>query len=498
MVRLSGKTVLCIFSALFVLSCSPQDNPGPVPDPKPDPVEKHEATLYTTLANQKQLFEKSTVSFGASGIEAENKITLDKSTRYQEMIGFGPALTGASCYNILQMSQEDRSALLKELFDPEEGLGISLVRVSIGSSDFSVNKDFTWCDEKGIEHFAMPEEDRDYLIPLLKEVYKVNSKLQIIGSPWTCPLWMKRVSVNDDSDFVQTDKTMSQWAGGSLKPSCYSDYAEYFVKWIHAMQSEGFRIYAVTVQNEPYNRYNTASLYMTWQEQRDFVRDALGPAFVDAGLSTKIICYDHNYDGFNYPLNIYKDTEASKYISGAAWHDYGGKLSDIDEVVSQFPDKETYFTEASIGEWNYGFAGKLISDMQSIFMGTMERGCKGITLWNLALDEKNGPFRHHGCATCYGAITISSVDHKVIDRLSHYYDIGHCSKVIKPGAVRIATKGNEIRNLYCQAFLNPDGSYGVIFLNKMLTGEDLEVVLDDGEHSICCKVPSYSLVSVIW
>lgn len=498
----------CRISALisglaFILSCTPQaqpdPEPSPVPEPEPEPVVNVEATVYTTLANQNQLLEESKVRLEAPGMETGHRITIDKNTRYQEIVGFGPALTGASCYNILKMSPEDRAALLEELFDTEKGLGISMVRVSIGSSDFSVNKDFTWCDEKGIENFSVPVEDALYLIPILKEVYKINPNLQILASPWTCPLWMKRMSVNDDSDFVYSgDPNVSSWAGGSLKPSCYDDYAKYFVLWIQAMQKEGFNIYGITVQNEPLNAGNTASVYMTWQEQRDFIKQSLGPAFAEAGLATKIICYDHNYNGYNYPINIFNDKEAAKYVAGSAWHDYNGTLADMDNIVTAAPDKEIYFTEASIGRWNYSFAGKLISDMSNIFMGTMERGCKGVTLWNLALDENNGPYRHHGCYTCYGAITISSTTHKVVERLSHYYDIAHCTKVVKNGAVRIGTRGNDITNLSCQAFMNPDGSYGVLLLNKSIKGESQTVVLDNGVHSIKCEVPLRSVVSVIW
>lgn len=499
-------TVVSLFScAAIVLSCTPQIQPDSTPEAEPEntpeaePPVIAEATFYTTLANQTKIFEESKVLLDSSNNGTGKRITIDKNTRYQEIVGFGPALTGASCYNILQMSQEDRTALLEELFDTEKGLGISLVRVSIGSSDFSVNEDFTWCDEKGIEHFAVPKEDELYLIPLLKEVYKINPNLQILASPWTCPLWMKRMSATDNSDFVYSgDPGRSSWSGGSLKPSCYDDYAKYFVMWIQAMQKEGFNIYGITVQNEPYNAYNTASVYMTWQEQRDFIKSALGPAFAEAGLATKIICYDHNYDGFKYPINIFNDKEAAKFVAGSAWHDYGGKLSDLDNVVAAAPDKEIYFTEASIGEWNYSFSGKLIADMGNIFMGTMERGCKGVTLWNLALDENNGPYRHHGCHTCYGAITISSTTHKVVERLSHYYDIAHCTKVVKNGAVRIGTIGNDVPNLFCQAFLNPDGSYGVLLLNKSIRGEEATIVLDNGIHSVTCQVPVYSVVSVIW
>ena len=154
---------------------------------------------------------------------------------------------------------------------------------------------------------------------------------------------MKRRSVTDGSDWYS-------WTSGSLRPAYYPDYARYFVKWIQAMQAEGIGIDAVTVQNEPLNHGNSMSLYMTWAEQRDFIKTALGPAFERGGTQTKILVFDHNYnydnqaDQKNYPLRIYADPEASKYVAGSAWHNYGGSVTELDNIVRNAPDKEIYFT----------------------------------------------------------------------------------------------------------------------------------------------------------
>lgn len=455
------------------------------------------AVSYVTTADGKSLFVGNSEPFQTvpDPSAADFKVVIDPSSAYQTIDGFGAALTGASCYNLLKMKQEDRTAFLKELFDPDEGLGFSLIRVSIGASDFSVDDEFTWCDTQGLENFAVHKEDRDYLFPILHEVYAINPDVKIIASPWSAPRWMKRRSVSDDSDFYS-------WTSGSLKPSCYGDYARYFVKWIQTMEAEGFDIYAMTIQNEPLNHGNSMSMYMTWQEQRDFIKTALGPAFREAGISTRILVFDHNYnydniaDQNNYPLNIYADPEAAEYVAGSAWHNYGGSVGTLAGIRHAAPDKDIYFTEASIGTWNYSFGDCLINDFKSIFIQTMANWNRGVTLWNLVLDENGGPYRPGGCSTCYGAVTVLSSSGAVKDRKSHYYDLAHASKVIRPGAVRIDASGYAPSGVTYLAFRNPDGSRAVIMVNE--GGESRKIVFDDGTRVISTAIPARAVKSLIW
>ena len=270
------------------------------------------------------------------------------------------------------------------------------------------------------------------------------------------------------------------------------------------MEQRGYPIYAVTLQNEPLNRGNSMSLYMSWQDQRDFIKQGIGPAFQKAGLTTKVLVFDHNYNYDNissqkdYPVHIFEDPEASAYVAGSAWHNYGGSPSVLDAVHAAWPDKEIYFTEASIGTWNYSFGNCLINDFRDIFMGTLGRYGKGVTLWNLMLDDKGRPNRPGGCTTCFGAVAISSSDysHKGITRNSHYYNVAHCSKVIKPGAVRLGTTGKGTDALSLQWYRNPDGSYAVLLLNEGSSDGIVNLVTD--KHSIACKVPPRAIQSVIW
>lgn len=492
---------ICAFLAMaFMMSCScdsknsPQ-TPDPTPEPTPTPQPAVEgAYSYTTTADKSSLFAEKTISFGKTASMSPYAVRFTDDT-YQTIDGFGAALTVASCYNILKMPQDKREAFLKQMFDTKTGIGSSLIRVCIGGSDFSIER-FTWCDTKGIENFAPAEYDLKYVIPVLKEIKKINPALKIIGSPWTAPRWMKK-AVNSDVDWYS-------WTGGTLKPSCYQDYAEYFVKWIQYMKSQGLDIYAVTPQNEPLNAGNSMSMVMHWDVARDFIKTALGPAFKKAGLDTKILVFDHNYnydnmsDQAQYPLKIYADAQASAYIAGSAWHNYGGNVSELDKIVAGAPDKELYFTEASIGTWNYNFSSCLINDMRDIFFGLLKRGGKGVTLWNLMLDENKGPYTDAdgSCKTCYGAVTIASSDYSSLDYYTHYYNIAHCSKVIEQGAVRIGTKGYTADGLEYLVFKNQDNSYGVIILNE--NSDARQLVFISAEHSVKCDVPAKSIVSLKW
>ena len=483
-------TRLFLLITLAALVACNNDKPQPV-----DPVDEVEgATVYTTTTSG-TLFQKSKIAFVSRDDVHSYEVTLNGES-FQSVDGFGLAVTQASCYNLLRMTAEDRTAFLREIFSREDGLGSSLIRVCIGGSDFSLDE-FTCCDTPGIENFAIHQSDVQYLFPVLDEIMRINPDVKIIGSPWSCPRWMK-ISENGGASY-------NKWTGGRLNPEYYEAYAEYFVKWIKAMEQRGYSILAVTLQNEPLNKGNSMSLFMPWQDQRDFIKKGIGPAFKKAGLKTKVLVFDHNYnydnmaDQRDYPLRIFEDAEASEYVAGSAWHNYGGSVVTLDGIHSAYPGKEIYFTEASIGQWNYKFADCLINDFKSIFMGTLARYGKGVTLWNLMLDDKGSPNRPGGCTTCYGAVAISASFNyslKGITRNSHYYNVAHCSKVLQPGAVRLGTIGYQIAGLSYQWYRNPDGSYAVLLLNE--GPDDLTVNFVTTNHAIRCRVPARAIQSLLW
>ena len=459
--------------------------------PEPEPV--REATAFTTSVGGLRLAESKIPLMRPSTAAAYRVLPTGKT--FQTVDGFGLAITQASCYNLLKMSPADRTAFLTEVFDRERGMGSSLIRVCIGGSDFSMDE-FTWCDEPGLEHFAVHPLDEQYLFPILDEIYAINPAVKIIASPWSAPLWMK---VGEDGKTPH-----SQWYAGHLGEAYYQDYAKYFVRWIQEMERRGYPIMAVTLQNEPLNRGNSMSTYMSWQEQSNFIKWAIGPAFAAAGLQTKVLVFDHNYsyDGDygqqDYPAHIFEDPEAGRYVHGSAWHNYGGSVSVLDGVHERFPDKEIYFTEASIGTWNYSFEDCLIHDFRDIFLGTLGRWGKGVTLWNLMLDYQGKPFRPRGCSTCYGAVSIDASDYSLesIVRNSHYYDVAHCSKVLQPGAVRLGTSGYSAAGLAYQLYRNPDGSYAALILNE--TGSDALLNFVTDNYAVACRIPARAVQSVTW
>jgi len=450
------------------------------------------ASVFTTDTNSLRFQETHVPVNGPMAMDGFN-VTLSGNT-FQTIDGFGLAITQASCANLLQMPEKDREAFLEELFSQTNGMGSSLVRVCIGGSDFSINE-FTWCDEPGMQNFGIHTLDRQYLFPILDQIYRINPNVKIIASPWSCPRWMK---------MAEDGSAYDRWTGGRLNPSHYQEYAQYFVRWIQEMENRGYHIHAVTLQNEPLNRGNSMSLYMPWEDQRNFIKTAVGPAFRNAGIKAKILLFDHNYNfdnvesQYDYPLRIYEDGDASQYVAGSAWHNYGGDVSTLDHINEKAPGKEIYFTEASIGSWNYNYASCLINDFRDIFLGTLARGSKGVTLWNLMLDEQGRPYRPGGCDSCYGAVTISSSTHSLssIVRNSQYYHVAHCSKVVKPGAVRMENKGNVPGGVTCQLYRNPDGSYGAIVLNENKDEAKFNLVTD--KSSVTSTIPPLAIQSIVW
>ena len=423
-------------------------------------------------------------------------LTVNAEKTYQEIDGFGAAITGSTAYNLMRMPEEKRHEFLRQTFSPTSGYGMSYVRVAIGCSDFSLDE-YSCCDTPGIENFSLTKEELMYVIPILQEIVEINSDIKIMGSPWTPPKWMK---VNNLKDLKPHD----EWTSGHINPKYYDDYAEYFVRWIKAFSDAGLKIYAITMQNEPLNRGNSASCFMGWEEQRDFIKGSLGPALKKSGTDVKVYAFDHNYNYDNmkdqkaYPVKIYADAEASGYLSGAAYHNYGGSKDELSYIHEMNPEKELVFTETSIGTWNDGrnLEKRLIDDMNEVVIGTVSRWCRGAIAWNLMLDNERGPNRPGGCQTCYGAVDLSE-DMTEVNRNSHYYIMAHASMAVSPGGWRADITGiDDIDGLAAVAFVNNDSSKGLIFSNS--TSTDISVNVSDDSRVFVCTIPARGIVSCRW
>ena len=408
-------------------------------------------SCWLTRPDKSALLEKQegSILFSAS-VNQNPTIKVDTSIAYQQMDGFGFALTGGSAGLINQLTVAKRDALLKELFSNDiSSIALSYIRISIGASDldpavFSYDDMPAGQTDVNLSNFSLAKDKID-LIPVLKSILKLNPNIKIMGSPWSAPVWMKS---NKNS------------VGGSLLPKYYDVYAKYLVRYITEMKSEGIPIDAITIQNEPLYGGNNPSMVMQATEQRDFIKNNLGPAFEAAGLTTKIILYDHNCDHPEYATDILSDPDAYKYVDGSAFHLYGGDISALSTVHNAFPTKSVYFTE----QW-VGGPGKFGKDMkwymQNIVIGAPRNWSKNVIAWNLASDPLYDPHTPGGCTTCEGALTING---SAIERNVSYYIIAHASKFVPAGSLRISS--DMIPNLPNVAYKTPDGHIVLIVLNN--------------------------------
>lgn len=471
--------------ALFSVACcqSPQQN---------------KVMVLTTTADGTQQLTLSQLELQKGAEAQELELKINPEEQFQTMDGFGYAITYSSCYNLLKMSDSLRHELLKKTYDVKEGYGASYARISIGCNDFS-STEYTLCDEPGLENFRLYSDETDYVIPVLKEILSINPNLKIIAAPWTAPKWIK-------VDNIETKAPHDSWTDGHVNPDLYNTYADYFVNFIQAFEQEGIKIYAVSPQNEPLNPGNCASTYIPWQEEAPLVK-SMAAAFKKHKVDTKIYVFDHNYnyddmqDQIDYPVQIYKtlgeNFEGAEYVVGAAYHDYGGHPSELEDITAQAPQKEVIFTESSIGTWNKGrdLPVRLMKDMENLVLGTVNRNCKAVLVWNFMLDTNRGPNLDGGCQTCFGAIDINPENYTDYTLNSHYYVITHMSAVVQPGAVRVAITG-ETEGILSSAFCNPDGTLSVVLNNQL--NEEKQLSILTGTQYFVVTLPAKSIVSCKW
>jgi len=382
------------------------------------------------------------------GQQAE--VVVDTTKRYQTMEGCGGSLTESSAVLLMKMPPEQRHQTLVELFDRNQGIGLSYLRQAMGASDFRLsNYTYDDIDRDGedwdLQHFSIAR-DKDYVIPALKEAMKVNPGIKIMASPWSPPAWMK---------------TGRRLGGGSLRdePRVLRTYAEYFVKFIRAYHAEGIEVDAITPQNEPFwTDMNMPSSSMDPDQEIALVK-LIGKRFKEEGIKTKIVVFDHNWNNADYAIKVMSDPEANKFIDGSAFHAYGGNVAAQGKVHDAFPDKNVYFTEASTGVFAANFQANVMWDVENLMIGATRNWAKTVLMWNIALDEHGGPKALGGGPWCRGLLTVKS--NLQVDRNEDFYALAHLSKFVAPGARRVeASAPNSV------AFLNPDGGVVVIVSNR--------------------------------
>lgn len=440
--------------------------PDPPPSVEPAVTTSDTVSVWLTAPDRSALLaHRSPIGFSPNtGANTGPTITVDGAQTYQTMDGFGFALTGSSALVIHRMPDAARAPLLRELFGRDDAsLGISYLRLTIGASDLSPAS-FTYDEvpagqtDTALASFSIAAEQA-HLVPLLKEILAINPNVTLLGSPWTAPRWMK-----DNASYI----------GGSLLPQYYQAYANYFVKYIQAMKAEGITIAAITPQNEPLNPSNEPSLVMTAAQQAQFIKCCLGPALRAAGLSTKIFVYDHNADHPEYARAILDDPAASAFVDGSAFHLYAGPVEALTAVHDAHPEKNLYFTEQYTPS-NGQFAGDLRWHLRNIIIGAPANWARVALEWNLANDEKFGPHTPGGCTTCLGAVTIDSASSNVTRNVG-YYILGHASRFVPPGSVRVASTLSGATGLFQVAYRTPAGRYVLVVLNDGNAPQQLNIV----------------------
>ncbi|MGI8951331.1 MAG: glycoside hydrolase family 30 protein [Chitinophagaceae bacterium] len=418
--------------------------------------------VYTTAdSTNLRITATDTLSFSDFGqpLETQPCVFIDPSKTFQTFVGIGGALTDASAETFAKLPKEKQQQILQNYFDAQKGIGYTLARTNIQSCDFSSDS-YTYVkdNDSSLKTFSVAH-DEQYRIPFIKQaIAAAGGKLTLFASPWSPPAWMK-----DNNSMLH---------GGKLKPEFYKSWAEYYVKFINAYKKEGIPVWGITVQNEPMAKQTWESCNYTAEEERDFIKNYLGPTLQKAGLNDKkIIAWDHNRDLiYQRASTILEDPAAAKYVWGIGFHWYedwtgGGKIFDnVKRVEETFPNTHLIFTEgcaerfnlSQINDWKWGeaYGRNMINDFNN--------GTVGWCDWNILLDEQGGP--NHVGNFCFAPVHANTKTGE-LTYLSSFYYIGHFSKFIRPGAKRIISSSSR-GQLLTTAFLNTDGKIAVIVMNQ--------------------------------
>jgi len=418
-------------------------------------------TVYTTAdKSDLRLSENGKLPFSdyRQPLETEPFIWVDASVPFQSYIGIGGALTDAAAETFAKLPKSAQQELLTAYYDPAKGIGYNLARTHIQSCDFSSGSYSYVSDNDSLLKTFNVTHDEQYRIPLIKQaIAAAGGKLPLFVSPWSPPSWMK-----DNNSVTE---------GGKLLPAFDQSWANFYVKFIKTYEAKGIPIWGLTVQNEPMAKQKWESCIYTAEDERDFIKNFLGPTLQRSGMGDKkLIAWDHNRDLlYQRASTILEDAGAARYVWGIGYHWYetwtGGPMlfENMNLVSRAFPKTNLIFTEGckekfsydSLGAWSLGerYGYSMINDFNN--------GCVGWTDWNILLDENGGP--NHVGNFCFAPVHGDTRTGKLIYTNAYFY-IGHFSKFIHPGARRIAASANRPQ-LQTTAFVNKDGSIVVVVMN---------------------------------
>ncbi|WP_330459995.1 ricin-type beta-trefoil lectin domain protein [Streptomyces sp. NBC_00820] len=420
-----------------------------------------------------------------TGGTGEN-ITVDENTRYQTFTGGGASFTDTAAWLLNSsgaLSQATRDATMRKLFSPADGIGLSFLRNPMGASDLA-RSGYTYDDvpagqsDPDLARFSLAHDLAD-VAPLTRQALQLNPSLTVMASPWTAPAWMK------DSGSLN---------GGWLKAEDYGAYAAYFVKYLQAYQAQGVKVSYVTAQNEPTCCSGYPSMSWNASGLAYFTKSELLPRLQAAGLPAKVLAHDWNWDSYDsYAAQTVDDPAVRNHpnFGGIAWHGYGGDIAKQTTVHNQYPGLDAFGTEHSGGTW---IADQQHEDMSNIIDYT-RNWAKSVTKWSLAVDQNMGP-HNGGCGTCTGLVTVHNGDARggTVDYTVEYYDMGHLTKFVRPGAQRIAsTASTTVPNV---AWRNPDGSKALIAYNGSSSART--VTIDWGSQHATYSLPGKTSATFTW
>ena len=429
------------------------------------------------------LQQQTPISFASSSGSASQTITVNENTTYQQFVGAGASFTDTAAWLMNSsgaLSASTRDSVMTALFSPSSGIGLDFLRNPMGASDLA-RYNYSYDDgsaDPSLSRFSISHDLVDVL-PLTRQAQQLNPNLKIMGTPWTAPPWMK-----DTNGYSQ----------GWLQSQYYAAYAQYFVKYIQAYQAQGVHIDYVSPQNEPTCCSGYPSMQWNASGLDYFTGTDLLPAFHAAGLSTKVLIHDWNWDGYDtWTAPLMNDTAIrnDSLFGGVAWHGYGGNVSEQTTVHDQFPNVQAFDTEHSGGTW---IANQQNEDMNNIISYTRNWG-NSVTKWSLAVDQNMGP-HNGGCGTCTGLITVHNGDGRSgqVDYTIEYYDMGQLTKFVKPGAYRIDS--NTTTNVPNVAWKNPDGSKVLVAYNGTGSAQSVKVVW--GNESFTYSIPAATSATFTW
>lgn len=441
--------------------------------------------FLTSKDSSDRLTEKARLSARALPQPAESGYTvmLDPARRFQEIQGIGGAITDSAAETYYKLPEEQRRKVLNAYFDPQEGIGYSLARTHIHSCDFS-SSSYTYVkdDDAALESFSV-EPDRKFRIPLIREALAINPQMKLFASPWSPPAWMK-----DNRNMLR---------GGKLRPEHRQTWADYYVKFFQAYQAEGIRFWGLTVQNEPMAPQSWESCLFTGEEERDFVRDHLGPTLWKSGYrDLRLMIWDHNRSlAYQRGAAVLSDPEAARYVWGTAFHWYVGDMYEsLSRLHDAFPDKAIFFSEGCNGpfdwarfdDWSYGesYGRSMVHDFN--------HWAAGWTDWNILLDERGGP--NHVNNFCFAPIHGDTRKGTLHFQNSYYY-IGHFSKFVKPGDHRIACTTTSTE-LEATAFVNAEGQTVTVALNR--TDKPMDARIWQRGRALEVRLPAHSIATILW